>query len=340
MKKETRVLFDAYAARLASLNGVASVSTKFAVEPSVEQALEKRIQEKAAFLGRVNIIGVDQQKGQILGLGANKPAASRTNTSDRSKKRTPRAVHNLTDRAYECFQTNFDTSITYAELDTWAKFPNFQAMVRDVVVDQIARDRLMIGWNGTDAAADTDIDTNPLLQDVNIGWLEAIRTGAQERCLSGLKVGTGAQADARSLDALVTDAVGALLDPWYQDDTEIVAITGRELVNDKYLALLNSAATDAPTEKAALATLMANKTLGGKKAEVVPYFPARSVLITKASNLSIYYQNGTRRRFIKDTPESDCIDDFQSVNEAYVVEDLGACALLEDLLIWDGEAFV
>jgi P2 family phage major capsid protein len=338
MKNTTRAAFNAYTAQIATLNGVPSVATSFAVEPSVEQSLEKRIQEKAAFLGEINIIGVDQQKAEILGLGTAKPAASRTDTTNAD--RAPRSLHDIKGRAYECFQTNFDTYVTYKELDAWAKFPNFQAMVRDVVVDQIARDRLMIGWNGTSAAPTTDIAANPLLQDVNVGWLKAIRTSAPERVLSGIKVGTGVGFDARTLDALVFDAVAALVEPWYQDDTALVAITGRELVSDKYLALLNDAATDAPTEKAAMNTLIANKTLGGKKSKLVPFFPARSILVTKASNLSIYYQNGTRRRFIQDNPKRDRVDDFQSVNEAYVVEDLGACALIDNILMWDGEAFV
>ena len=49
--------------------------------------------------------------------------------------------------------TEFDTHLGYAKLDAWAKFPNFQAMVRDVIVRQQALDRMMIGFNGTSAAA-------------------------------------------------------------------------------------------------------------------------------------------------------------------------------------------
>jgi hypothetical protein len=41
--------------------------------------------------------------------------------------------------------------------------------------------RIMIGFNGTSAAATTDRSTNPKLQDVNIGWLQKIRTNAADR---------------------------------------------------------------------------------------------------------------------------------------------------------------
>jgi hypothetical protein len=40
---------------------------------------------------------------------------------------------------------------------------------------------IMIGFNGKSTAVTTDRATNPLLQDVNIGWLEKIRTVAPER---------------------------------------------------------------------------------------------------------------------------------------------------------------
>lgn len=334
MRRDTRVAFDAYSATLAALNGVPSATAKFTVAPTVEQTLEDRIQESAAFLGAVNVVPVDQQSGEVLGLGIGTPAASRTNTT--AKPRQPRSIHSLTPRTYLANQTNFDTYVRYQELDAWAKFPDFQTRLRNHVTKQIARDRLTVGWNGTSAAENTDLDANPLLQDVNIGWLQKIRSGAPERVLSGVKVGNQTGADYRNLDALVFDAVGELLADWYKEDPEIVPILGRSLLTDKYLGLINSAASDAPTEKAALATLLTNRTLGGKIAQAVPFFPANAILITKPSNLSIYWQNGTHRRYIKDEPERDRIVDYLSINEAYVIEDMEACALIEGILIPDG----
>jgi hypothetical protein len=63
----------------------------------------------------------------------------------------------------------------------------------------------------------------------------------------------------------------------------------------------------------------------------VPYIPEKTILITKPSNLSIYIQEGTLRRYLKDEPEWDRTSDYQSVNEAYVVEDYEMCALLENV---------
>ncbi len=330
MRNETRLAFNAYSAHLAALNGIPDAAVKFAVAPSVEQTLEDRVRESAEFLQEVNVVGVEDQTGEKLGLGASGPVAGRTDTT--AKDREPRNIAALDATGYACKQTNFDSYLKYAQLDAWAKFPDFQTRVRNHVVLQIARDRLMIGWNGESAAAETDIAANPLLQDVNTGWLAAIRAAAPERVLSAIKVGTGG--DYANLDALVYDAGESLLDDWHKEDPQIVAIMGRSLIADKYLSLI--AGNDAPTERAALQTLLLNKTIGGRKSKTVPFFPSTSILLTKASNLSIYWQNNTHRRAVIDNPKRDRIEDFQSVNEAYVVEDFGACALIDGILQPDG----
>lgn len=337
MRPNTLLAFNAYAAQLAAINGAPAGAKSFTVAPTVEQTLIDRVQESADFLKQVNMPVVDQQTAQTLGMGTTGPVAGRTNTD--VKNREPRNVIGMDPREYTCRQTNFDTFTKYVTLDAWAKFPDFQARMRNHTTRQVARDRLMIGFNGTSAAADTDPVANPLLQDVNIGWLQSIRDGAPQRVVAGVKIGAAAGSDYRTLDALVFDAVGSLLEPWFAEDPDIVAIVGRTLLTDKYLGLLNSAAVDAPTEKAALSTLLLNKSLGGKAAQAVPFFPGRSILVTAPSNLSIYTQSGTVRRTIDDEPKRDRVVDYLSMNEAYVVEDLGACALIEGIQVWNGAEY-
>ena len=63
----------------------------------------------------------------------------------------------------------------------------------------------------------------------------------------------------------------------------------------------------------------------------VPFFPAGKLLITRLDNLSIYWQEGARRRHLKDEPEYDRVADYQSSNDAYVVEDFGLVALVEKI---------
>jgi len=44
-------------------------------------------------------------------------------------------------------------------------------------------------------------------------------------------------------------------------------------------------------------------------------------------------QEGTRRRQFKDEPALDQIENYESVNESYVVEDYGVCALVENIVM-------
>ncbi len=330
MRNETRLAFNAYSAHLAQLNHVADAATKFAVDPTVAQTLEDRIGDSAEFLQSINVVPVDEQSGEKLGLGVSSPVASRTDTS--AAERQPRNVADLDNNGYTCKQTNFDTYLGYAQMDAWAKFPDFQTRVRNHVTMQVARDRLMIGWNGESAAKTTDLAANPKLQDVNVGWLKHIRDDAPARVLTGVKVGDGG--DYSNLDAAVFDAAENLLDDWYKDDPDIVAIVGRSLLSEKYLGLIDTA--NVPTEQNAMATLLLTKTLGGRKGIAVPYFPSASILITSRKNLSIYWQSGTHRRAVIDNPKRDRVEDFLSINEAYVVEDYGACAFLDGIQQPDG----
>lgn len=336
MHNKTRAAFQTYTDQLARLNRVSSVSTKFSVEPTVEQTLEDRVQESADFLRNINSISRAEQSGQVLGLGASGPVAGRTDTTGNGK-REPRSVTDLSERAYVCKKTNFDTSVPYSLLDGWAKFPNFHARIRDHMIRQIARDRLMIGWNGTSAAANTNPTVNTLLQDVNIGWLQHLRTDAPARVMSAKKMGEADGADYRNLDALVFDVCNELIAEHHRGDPSIVVIVGSQLLNDRYLSMINNPTADAPTERAAWQTTILNKTVGGRQAFTVPFFPARSVLVTAPSNLSIYWQEGSHRRHIEDEPKRDRIVDYLSINEAYVVEDTGKCALVEGILLPDGK---
>ena len=338
MRNVTRLAYNAYLSQQAKLNGVPSATEKFAAAPSVQQKLETRIQESSEFLKRINIMGVAEQTGEKLGLGVSGTIASRTDTSGAGTRSTQDAT-SMTDDGYVCKQTNYDTHLRYATLDAWAKFPDFQARVRDSVLQRCALDRIMIGFNGTSAAATTNRAANPLLQDVNIGWLQKLRANAAARVMvqgavaNKVSYGTHADADYKNLDALVYDAYKSLLDPWFAEDPLLVAIVGRDLMHDKLFPLV--ADNDAPTERLAADIVISQRRLGGLTAMVAPHFPAGKVLVTRLDNLSIYYQDGARRRAVVDKPEKDRVEFFESSNDAYVVEDYGMCALVENIEVKD-----
>lgn len=332
MRNETRVAFNAYVEQIAKLNGVPSAIEKFTVEPSIQQRLETKMQESSSFLGRINIVGVPEQQGEKLGLGISNPIASTTNTT--TTDRAPIDPTTIDQQGYHCLQTNSDTFLTYAKLDLWAKFPDFQTRIRDAILKRQALDRIMIGWNGTSRAATSNRGTNPLLQDVNKGWLQHYREQAAARVMSEVEaasgeINIGAAGDYKTLDALVYDMVNSLLEPWYQEDTELVAICGRELLADKYFPLIN--ATQAPTEQLAADIVVSQKRIGNLPAVRVPFFPANAVMVTRLDNLSIYYQEGARRRTLVDNAKRDRIENYESSNDAYVIEDFGAGCVAENI---------
>lgn len=361
MHNDTRILFNALAARVGQLNGVDDVTVKFSVAPVVEQKLEEVIQDSSEFLTKINVVPVLAQEGAKVGVGVTRPIASRTQTDPKSGKR--RIAIDPTDTGdrgkYRCEITHSDVAIRYAKLDQWRHKPEFQQLVGQAIVKQHGRDRIMIGWNGVACAANTDIEAYPLLQDVNYGWLYKIRTFAPERVMAEGEVhpavrngagvvtapgkvyvgdGTlGETVDYVNLDALVYDAT-ELLDEWNRDDTDLVVIVGRDLVHAHFANFINSAG-NTPTEvEARNRILTLPKQIGGKTAVMVPFFPADALLITRLDNLSIYVQEGTRRRQLRDEPDFEQIADYQSVNESYVVEDYGIAALVEHIVLGEKQA--
>lgn len=332
MRPETRRQFDAYLSQIAKLNGIADPSKKFAATPTVQQKLENRIQESSDFLSRINIIPVTEQQGQKVGLGVGGPIASNTDTTSTDRQTTdPQATD---DTGYYCRQNNSDTHIRYATLDMWAKFPDFQARLRDSIIRRQQLDRITIGFNGTSYAATSNKATNPLLQDVNIGWLQKYRTDAAQSVLSEVvdasgKVNVYEGGDYENLDALVMDAVDNLIEPWYREDTDLVVIMGRKMLADKYFPLVNQ--TQPATEQLASQMVISQKRVGGLSAVRVPYFPDGKLLITSLANLSIYWQEGSRRRHIEDNAKRDRIENYESSNDAYVIEDYGFGCLVENI---------
>lgn len=328
MKQYTREQFNLLKTDVATSNQVDDVSEKFTVTPAVEQRIVEQMGESSDFLQQVNVVGVDGQKGQKLGLGAGSPVASRTDTD--SKDRETAYIGAINPDDYECVQTNFDTHLSYRVMDAWAVASgDFKALYRKAVMNRVALDRIMIGWNGTHAAKETDRNANPLLQDVNTGWLEKARKNAPARMMGYdsegeattdvIKVGKGGNYE--TLDALVFDITANLLDPWHTGSDDLVLILGRELWVSHGLALYND--NRPASERNALQTWFAKEAVAGLSTVMVPFFPSRGLVVTSYDNLSIYFQNDATRRAIIDNPKRDRVEEYLSSNDAYVIEDYG-----------------
>jgi P2 family phage major capsid protein len=334
MKNETRILFNGFTTQIAAINGVDDAGKKFSVTPSVQQKLETKMQESSEFLSRINMVGVEEMQGEKLGLGISGPIASNTDTSG-SGERATKDPSTLDSDGYQLRKNNSDTHLTYAKLDMWAKFNDFQIRIRDAILHRQALDRIMIGFNGTSYAVTSDISTYPLLQDVNIGWLQKYRTNAPARVMTEVVESSGEitvyeGGDYENLDALVFDAVNNLIEPQYQEDTGLVAIMGRDLLADKYFPMINQ--SQPATEQMATDIVISQKRVGGIPAVRVPYVPAGTIFIQPLDNLSVYYQEGKRRRHIEDNPNRDRIENYDSSNDDYIVEEYARGCLIENIV--------
>ncbi len=336
MHEMTRKRWNAYVAGLAAVNGGVDVANKFNVTPATQNKLEKKIQDSSEFLKRINVVPVTLQMGQKIGLGMSGPIASRTDTKSGAKSRTTRDMSVLDGSNYLCVQTNFDTHLRYDKLDMWAEVPEFASLISAARFERCALDRQMIGFNGTHAAVDTDLAANPKLQDVNKGWLQLAREFAPERVVSEVVQGSGkikvggAGSDYKTLDGLAFDLLQAL-DPWHRDAGDLVVMLGRDLMHDKLFPIVDG--QTAPTEMIASSLVVSQKRVANLPAVTPPDFPSNAMQITSFKNLSIYYQKQGRRMHVKEAPERDRVETYESSNDAYVIEDFGKYALAENIVL-------
>lgn len=343
MKKETRKKFSALCKNMASQYEVDDVSKSFAATPSLEQKLTDKVTEQSSFLQQINVLGVDELKGEKILGSVTGMLGKRTNTLV-----TPRLTANLLNldtKGYECVKTEYDVHLLYATLDAWAKFKDFEQRFSMYVRKAMALARIKVGWHGTSVAVTTDGNANLNGEDVNKGWVQHLReynSGAQvfDEGATANTIRVGGDGDFANLDGLVYGVLQNVSDV-HRDGGDLVAILGRDLLAyDKTQLYTAQGAT--PTEKERVENATVTRTYGGLPAMSVPFFPARGLFITSLDNLSLYFQNGAVRQKVNDNAERDRVDHFNTLNEAYVVEDLEKAATIEagNVALWNGTAFV
>ena len=329
LSNAARLKFSTLALAIASTYAVASVHEEFNVTPTHAQTLNEKITLSSAFLQRINVLAVTEIKGEKVMIGVNGTVTGRINTS--TNDRVARDVLGLDGIGYELFDTQSDVALKYATIDAWSKFPDFAQKYAAAVQKQIGLDRIMIGWNGTSVAPNTDRTANPLLQDVNKGWMQIVREQAPQQILvegaTAGKIQVGAGGDYANLDALVFD-VSLMIDEEFRDGGDLVAIIGRDLLAyDK--GKLYAAQGDKPTEKERIEMAQVIATYGGLPSFTCPHFPSKGVVVTSWDNLSIYFQDSSWRRQIVQNPKRSQVEDYNARNEGYVVEQLGKFAGIE-----------
>ncbi|MCS5985153.1 phage major capsid protein, P2 family [Klebsiella quasipneumoniae subsp. similipneumoniae] len=347
MRQETRFKFNAYLSRVAELNGIDpdDVSKKFSVEPSVTQTMMNTVQMSSAFLQKINIVPVDELKGEKLASASMAPSpAPRTPTAARSVK--PPTLPRWSPKNTSAIRSTLTSTSNIKSWICGRASRDFQRRIRDAIIQRQALDFIMAGFNGVERAETSDRATHPMLQDVAVGWLQKYRNEAPTRVMSKIVdeegnvvsavIRVGKNGDYVNLDALVMDATDNLIDEIYQEDAELVAIVGRKLLADKYFPIVNK---DQPNSEALAADIIiSQKRIGNLPAVRVPYFPANAIMVTRLDNLSIYFMDESHRRSIIENPKLDQVENYESMNIDYVVETYAAGCFIENIKLGDFSA--
>jgi len=341
MKNATKLRIEKYKKALMKKYGVQDVES-FEVSPAAFQGLYAFQQESNEFLTQINMHSVTDLAGELVGVNMAGAIIKRTDTPTNERVAVdPFSMDSgLT---YNLKKTEFDIAYTYARLDAWARRVAFQAELSAAAAHRIGLDRIMVGWNGTSAAADTDSGSNPLGEDVNIGWIQyLINKLPANFMLEGanageIRVGEGAGSDYTNFDALVYDLVAGI--PQHKR-AGLVVVVGDGIANAEGLKFYNGLLVNTPSEKDHIKTALKN--LGGQTTVSVPFFPDWGLMVTSLDNLSIYTQETSVRRKFIDNPKLDQYEDMLSMNEGYAIEDPEKATAIEDanIRVWNGSAWV
>lgn len=346
MRKETRFQFNQYLSRIAELNGVgvADLSNKFTVEPSVTQTLFDKVQQSSSFLQLINMVVVRELTEEKVGIDVSGSIASTADTDNGVERKTA-DFSKLDAYRYFCKPVNFDYNLKYNKLDLWARYQDFQVRIRNAIVKRQALDYITIGFNGVARAATSDRKQNPLLQDVAVGWLQKYRNDAPERVMHNvtdadgtvisdtIKVGKGGH--YANLDSMVMDGHETLIDEVHRENPELVVICGRRILTDKYFPMINKFQPN--SEALAGELIISQKTIGQLQAVRAPFFPANAVFITPLDNISIYLYEDGHRRHIVENPKLDQVENYEQVKVDFVIEDYAAGCLIENIEILEPE---
>ena len=317
---------------------VEKVMKTFSVTPNAQQVLRDKIVAESTFLPKINVIEVDQLTGEVIFGSVDQPVSSTTDTN--LKERVARDVLGLTPATYELAQLDSDVGIKYSIMDAWSHLDNFFTLLTKYVQGRMARDNELIGWHGEIRAATSDPDTNPLLTDAGVGWMQILRNKRPANVFSEgdtpgeVRIGPGG--DFENLDHAVADLVLGIPEHLRSG---VVPMVGSELIGRDSVALYKDVSSD-PTKKLSAAASLGM--LGGYEWETPSNFPGRGLVITAHNNLSIYTQKGSWRKAVIDNPKRNRVEDFNSRNTAHVVEDTEAMVAVEfkNVKIWDGKAWI
>lgn len=305
---------------------------------ATEVTLNRDIQNFSSFLEFVNVLPRTHQKGGSLRIGS-QGRVTKTNDTKAGTKRRVNTPKDSKDNEYEMAKAHSDFSLHDDDIDAMSEFPDWADLYREAFMESMANDRIIIGWHGEEVSKTSNLTDNPLLQDVNIGWLKLLKERASSQVLNGgktageLKIGTAAGSDYANLDHLIQDLYQGI--PVHRRTPGMTAMIAESIMGYAEGSYYKDQGST-PSEKQTIQAKSVSGMYGGLDSLPAPYMPQTSIVITglkrngqRMSNLSIYWQKGSWKRKATYEAELESSVDWNARREAYHIEDLNAIVALD-----------
>lgn len=278
------------------------------------------------FAKNINIVTVEDRDGKsFLGTLGN-PASSRTDVSKQDRQ----AYSLLSDTMnYTVAQINTDVCVSYALMNMWSASTskNFSKQYVEYTQQRVGIDRLIAGWHGTaQSNANTDPEDDPLLKNLSMGWLANMIYQRSDRVLGcgvgdSIMIGGNSPSDAtyvfKNLDEAVLASIAKIPSMHRQN---LVCLIGDELLAQEQARVYSS---DGFIYEKHKNSEMFNSFGNIPRLDCVG-FPSLGLVVTSIDNLSIYIKSGTAFRQFKNNVRRERVEDYQTSELAYVVENPNA----------------
>lgn len=341
LSKEAIQLSSQFYERQADLHGIAVESIEsgahFTLEPDREVEWLTAVQNSNAFLAKIDVDTceaqvIDNLSGEDMDL-----ASGRTDTE--AEDRTTTNLAGLSAIRYTAETTQHDTHITFKEYNNWARRNRkyFQRYISDKRAASKGNDMMKIAWHGEKVEKKTDKKANPLGQDVNIGFIQRIKThypqnyidGAVDGEGEGITIGKGGT--YASLDAAVI-AMKAMIPKHFQDGLELYA--SEEFFVHRDMKMVEKATVTEAGDKSLQKVF--TTVAGGIHAETPPFFKEGTLLLTSPKNLAIRTQEGSVNvGMVKNHPRSR-EEFYHEANEFFAVKNYEKAVVLVNIKLAEG----
>ncbi|MDX6913939.1 phage major capsid protein, P2 family [Pectobacterium carotovorum] len=329
---KAEALLRKYAAGLATANGQVDTSRFFSLTNPKETQLRNALLQSSEFLSLLpNVLDVDQITGQVVTTG--KPGIY---TGRKKDGRFTRPL-SVGGNEYKLVETDSGSYLPYSLLVVWANSGSEEEFFQRIQAfsnESFALDMLRVAFNGTSVADDTDPETNPNGEDVNIGWHQIVKTRSAEQIIVDDVTIGGAGADFIGLDAAVTDLVHNCIYEPFRNDPRLIVLASADLIGNDATTMMNR--IDRPTEK--VAAQLIGRQIAGRTVYTPPFMPEGRLVVTTLDNLHIYTQGGTRKRKAEWNDDRKRFENNYLRMEGYGVEHDELYAAFDKITLATGDA--